>query len=145
MGGSGIVNQPAATSARGGFSQAMGRAGQAAKDTAANAGIGVTAQAATGDIDELSDIPKAAMQGVVGGLAPGSIGRAVKKFGLNKEQQDALKKLVVDTPIGRMGISQLAKKLGVSGTKAAAIWYMLHPASRRGLSRAAAALAGAQD
>jgi len=115
------------------------------REVTGNAAAGVVGQGLSGDIDELSDIPGAAARGAVGGVISGSAAKKIARLGLSKEQMDALKNLTMNTPIGRMGISQLAKKLGVSSTKAATIWYAMHPVSRRGLSRAAAAFTGAQD
>lgn len=112
-----------------GLAAAVGRAAGSTKN-AAMVGGGLEAM----DSDAtLGSIATAAAGGAVVGKGLGGI---LSKFGLSGAQGEALRKLMMDTPIGRMGISQIAKKLGLSNAKAAALWYALHPASRRGLKRA---------
>jgi len=100
---------------------------------AMNAGIGGT----MGALDPDTNAVQGAVEGVIAGGIAGKI--------LGGEKVKALKNLAVNTPIGRMSISQLAKQLGVSNSKAAALWYAMHPVSRRGIERAAAAIAGKED
>lgn len=117
----------------GGLSRAAARAKSTASGPGANAAIG----GAVGALDEDATAVQGAVEGVIFGGIAGKI--------LGSEKLQALKNLAVNTPIGRMGISQLAQRLGISSPKAAALWYAMHPVSRRGLERTVAAYAGKED
>lgn len=103
------------------------------KNAAGNAAVG----GAVGAVDPDSSVVGGAIDGVIFGGIAGKI--------LGSEKAKALKNLAMNTPIGRMGISQLAKRLGVSSEKAATLWYAMHPTSRRGIERAVAAYSGKED
>ena len=100
--------------------------------------LGVAMDASDGDIS-LESAATSAAGGALGGKVVGGI---LGKLGITGAQAEAIKGAAINTPIGRMGISQLAKKFGLSGTKAAALWYALHPTSRRGLSKLRDSLKG---
>ena len=102
------------------------------------AALGVVMDASDGDIS-LGSAATSAAGGALGGKVIGGI---LGKLGISGAQAEAIKGAAINTPIGRMGISQLAKKFGLSGTKAAALWYALHPSSRRGLSKLRDSLKG---
>lgn len=117
---------------------AGGKAGGKLGGAKEGAMLGVAVDASDGDIS-LESAATSAVGGVLGGKAVAGI---LGKLGISGAQAEAIKGAAINTPIGRMGISQLAKKFGLSGTKAAALWYALHPASRRGLSRLRDSLKG---
>lgn len=116
-----------------GLAKARQVAGKAASGPGANAGIG----AATGALDEDATVAQGALEGMIfGGLA----GKA-----LSSEKVKAIKNLLVNSPVGRMALSQMAQRAGASGGKTATIWYALHPTSRKAIERAVAAVAGKED
>ena len=145
IGATGAAMQQAAPQAATKAPGVLKRALSAGKSTARPAGEGAGIGGVMGAIDEDSTFLEGAGQGAAAAIGVTKLAKVAAKFGLDARQAEALKDLTVNSPLGRMGISQIAKKLGVSGPKAATIWYALHPTSRRAMARTAAAFAGTED
>ena len=105
-------------------------------DAATGAGVGAIGSAATGDIDNMID-------GALAGAAGGRLARSVGTPRLMKKMMESPEaKLFTNSPLGRFILSRIAKQAGVSGEKSVALWYALHPTSRKSIKAASESFLG---